>query len=100
MSVWPFSVSESHPPTRRRRRLQVTSLHGPPWPPMVDPRSGRIRSPEACMTRGRLLIVIVLAALVPATTGLHAQKPVTSIAQYLSPGYPVEVASAARAERI
>ena len=52
------------------------------------------------MTRFRLLAVAaLLLALVGAAPEIAAQKPST-VASYLSPGYPVEVVSAARAERI
>ena len=52
------------------------------------------------MTRFRLLAVAtLLLALVAPASEIAAQKTST-IASYLSPGYPVEVVSAAKAERI
>jgi dipeptidyl aminopeptidase/acylaminoacyl peptidase len=51
------------------------------------------------MTRFRLLAVAALLPLVGAVPEISAQKTST-VAKYLSPGYPVEVVSAAKAERI
>jgi dipeptidyl aminopeptidase/acylaminoacyl peptidase len=48
-----------------------------------------------------LSITFVLAAFALISPAwLEAQKPAASIADYLSPGYPVEVVSAAKAERV
>ena len=51
------------------------------------------------MTRFRLLAVAVVFALAGAAPGIDAQRAST-VATYLSPGFPVEVVSAAKSESI